>query len=122
MTVFRTAAEWLQGKREDNAVVPVAYKRGGDQLAINAQIGQTVYEEIDNDGIVTRFESRDFLIAVADFAAPVAAPPQIGDEIDEVQGGETYSYRVTSIPGGQHYRRDAHRIRFRIHTKRISAE
>ena len=122
MTVFRTAAQWLQQKRLDNATVPVTYKRGGDSLAMEAQVGLTVYEEVDADGVVIRFESRDYLIALDEFEAPITMPPQIGDEIEETQDSATYTYRVTSIPGGQAYRRDAHRLRVRIHTKRTSAE
>jgi len=89
---------------------------------MNAQIGLTVFDEVDSDGVVSRFESRDYIIALAEFEAPITAPPQIGDTIAETQDGETYTYRVASIPGGQAYRRDAHRLRVRIHTKRISSE
>ena len=121
-TVFGNASEWLQGKRLSHAVVPVTYNRDGDSLTVDAQIGVTVYDEIDRDGIAIRDESRDFIIAVSEFVAPITAPPQIGDEIEEVQDAITYTYRVVSIPGGQHYRRDAHRLRFRIHTKRVSSE
>ena len=102
-------------------MVAIEYSRGAVTDTMQAQIGRTVYDEIDDDGIITRFESRDFLIAIAEFTT-VSGPPAIGDVIAETQDSITYQYRVTAITGGQHYQRDAHRFRFRIHTKRISAE
>lgn len=85
-------------------------------------MGKTVYEDVDENNIVTRYESRDYIIAISEFDGIITGPPEIGDTISEVQDLVTYSYEVAMISGEQHYRRDAHRNTYRIHTKRISEE
>jgi len=91
---------------------------------MQAQLGRTVYDSIDSYVTTIREESRDFLILVGEFdAIGVDDYPKVGDKIKETIGLVTYEYEVLPLFGSdQPYDQDMHRMRFRIHTKRISEE
>ena len=125
MTVFSNAAQWLQSKRTSHALVDVVYERSSTEYAMEAQLGRTVYDAMDNFGITIRQESRDYLITTDYFEQLPAGKqyPRLGDKIKETIDLQEHVYKVTSIFGAdQCYQEDMHRMRFRIHTKRVSEE
>jgi hypothetical protein len=122
MTVFSDAARWLQDNRLAHATIPVVYERDGTPHDLVAWLGRTQFEEVDNEGLVIRNEMRDYFIQISDYESAGLDFPIVGDLIRETQGSETFIHIVTRPPGMQHYDRDTHRLRYRIHTKRISAE
>lgn len=122
MTVFSNAATWLQNKRLAHALIDVTYERGSVTAALQAWVGRTVYDEIDDLGVIVRNEARDYYFAITTYDAAGFEVPQIGDLIKEDTGTEVITYRVQAPFGMQHYDRDTHRLRYRIHTKRISDE
>jgi len=122
LTVFSNAATWLQNKRLAHALIDVTYERGSASAAIQAWIGRTLYDEIDDAGVIIRNESRDYYFAISAYDDAGFEVPQIGDLIKEDTGAGEVVYRVQAPFGMQHYDRDTHRLRYRIHTKRISDE
>ena len=95
---------------------------GAEAADVPVAIGTTQYDLVDGNGVVSRFESRDFLIAVGDYdfgGGPVR--PKRGDQIVEVVAGTTFTYEV-SAPNGQNDWRfnGPYRDTYRVHTKKIS--
>jgi hypothetical protein len=128
--LFDSALNFADAALQGNAGVSVVYSRKllgvwtalGTGGVITATVGKTLFELTDDQGFLTKFESRDFLIPVADLLlAAVATLPLAGDRISEVQGGTTYTYEVMG-PGNEPAFRysDDFRKLLRIHTKLIA--
>jgi hypothetical protein len=115
-----TASAWLDSVNREQISQTVAIQVGSavsDDIA--ATIGSSEFQEASDEGIVTTFQSRDYLIAVADYAIDgIVITPEPGQKVNE--SGRTYE--VVS-PGGEPCARfsDASQLMWRIHTKLISA-
>jgi hypothetical protein len=86
---------------------------------VRASLGRSEGEQEESNGLITRFESRDYLIDVADLLLDdLASEPQVGDRIIEGPVG-----RRQGLPGRPDPRppcweyADAYRNKFRVHTK-----
>ncbi len=115
---------WLEDQRHQQLTRTVTYQRGGDEVELSATIGRTVFEQDDHVGGLTRIESRDFLIRVADLIlAAETTLPQPGDRIIETDSIATYTYEVMA-PGTEPPWRysDVNRLTLRIHTKHVATE
>jgi len=115
-------AAWLAGRLKSHAGTPVVYQRGAARNeSITAVVGETEFETEDEQGIVISAVARDFLIAAADLTLnDVVTEPQDGDVILETVEAVTFTYEVTPIADGKHYRpSDPYGIKWRIHTKLI---
>jgi len=112
--MLQAGAMWLAGQLNDHASDPIVYSRASVSLTLNAVLGQTQFESDSGDGLVTRFESRDFIVDYACLAR--LGDPQDGDLIQ--LGNQTFE--VLTLSGAQPFRfADRHRIKIRIHTKEI---
>lgn len=120
--LLQTGSDWLQGQRHSHLSHAVTYARGAQSVAVNATVGETDFQVTGEDGIVEAWESRDFLIRVADLALGGAAiTPARGDRISETISGVTAVYEVMGPPGQPPYRySDPFRQTFRVHTKLVS--
>ena len=112
---------WLAGQLKAHASQSVEYWRGAESVTVQATIGRTFYETYNDEGIMQRMESRDFMIALGDLViGGEATTPQLGDRIREVQGGVTVVYEVMSPGQEPHYQYADHaRAMVRIHTKGV---
>lgn len=122
--LLQKASDWLEDQRTRHATTTVEYVRGGQSTEIAATVGKTTFEVDDGYGVLTRFESRDFLVLAAELmlgGQPVV--PERGDRIRETQGTTVYIYEVTA-PGKEPCWRysDSFRKTFRIHTKQVDTE
>lgn len=101
--------------------VSVVYSKGPGQVsgAITAIVGETEFEDVDEQGIVISGKSRDYLIAADELLInSVQVAPENGDTIVETVGSTTFVYEVSRIPGGKHFQpSDPYGARLRIHTK-----
>ncbi len=103
--------------------VSVIIQRGSVQSAeaVTAIVGETEYEDIDDQGIVISAKSRDYLIAAADYvlgADDIQTEPRNGDNIIETVGSTNFVYEVCRIPGQKHFRpSDPYGTTLRIHTR-----
>ncbi len=116
--VIADAALWLTGMRRNHVSRYVAYSSGGVTAPCIATASQTVFETQSEMGVIERWESRDFVIAVADL--PVEEP-QRGDRITETLNGESVTFDVCAPRGAPIWKwADASRTAVRIHSKAIS--
>lgn len=123
--ILRTTSSWLEAKRHAIATSEVVYRRDDLAVTLQATIGRTEYQQDDGAGVLTRAESRDFLIRALDLVLDgFPALPEIGDRIEERHGGTTFTYEVLPVGSMQpHYRySDPFRATLRIHTKLVGEE
>ncbi len=119
MNLLGDGASWLFGALKQSASATVTLRRSGysDTTGVKAAIGTTQATTEQDGTIGTTYKSRDFLIAVADYAfASVAVVPAAGDLIIEADGSQC---EVLPFADEPHQRwADIHnRTTYRIHTK-----
>ena len=122
--MLESGASWLDDQRHQHMTRTVSYVRGSSTVEVQATIGRTVFEQTDEFGIVTKTESRDYLIRTADLVLDGQQTlPKRGDQIRETDGTTTFVYEVLS-PGDEPVFRysDPYRKALRIHTKHIATE
>ncbi len=122
--MLEQGATWLDDQRHQHMTRTVSYARGASTVEVQATIGRTVFEQADEYGIVTKTESRDYLIRTTDLVLDGQPTlPKRGDQIRETDGETTFVYEVLS-PGDEPVFRyaDPYRKALRIHTKHIATE
>jgi hypothetical protein len=122
--VLEKGLSWLDDQRHTYMTRTVVYQRGSDAVEIAVTIGRTEFEQVDEHGVVQRFQSRDFLVRAADLAlAGAPTLPKAGDRIRETIGAQTFVYEVMA-PGNEPPWRysDPYRKALRIHTKHVATE
>jgi len=122
--MLEQGASWLDDQRHQHMTRSVSYARGASTVEVQATIGRTEFEQADEFGIVTKTESRDYLIRTADLVLDGQPTlPKRGDQIRETDGSTTFVFEVLS-PGDEPVFRysDPYRKALRIHTKHIATE
>lgn len=124
--LLQTGAAFLADLSSESAAVSVTITRADDEITgVAATIGRSQDLRFDdNTGIVIGHETRDYLIAAADYDfgdGPVE--PQTGDIITDSSSGKAIEYVVRPTSGEDGARwSDRYGVRWRIHTKRLSEE
>lgn len=115
------ATDRLAARLKSRASTDVTLRRGVDSATVSARLGQTLFQLSDQFGMITPFESRDFIILAADYDLGAGSvEPAIGDRFDVVQAGKTYTFECLSPGGEDHWRwADAHHREYRVHTKLV---
>jgi hypothetical protein len=75
-----------------------------------------MFESVDSNGVVERWESRDFVISAGDLPFD---PPERGDLIIETVGGKVLTYQVLAPKGMQPWKWDPYRTAMTVHTKLV---
>lgn len=125
--LLERGSQWLEDQRHAHMTRMVVYQRGASIVEVAASIGQTVFEQADDYGVIHKTESRDFLIRTADLMLDDEQTlPQAGDRIREAVEGQTFVYEVMA-PGSSAAEppfrySDPYRRALRIHTKHIATE
>ena len=123
--VLRNGSDWLADQLKEHASRPVAYRRGADEVSVQATIGRTLLKLDDGyGGVRMEWTDRDFLIHADDLVLNGnAVLPERGDLIRETQGGKTFVYEVMA-PGKEPAWRwsDVFRKVLRIHAKQVGVE
>lgn len=99
MDMIAEAADDLDEMLREHASAPVGYRKDGSAQAIPvpATIGHSTFEALNADGMVIRFETRDFHVSVKDFADV----PRKGDRVLETtKDGRRLEYQVC-VPMGR---------------------
>lgn len=106
------------------ASADITYRRGESETELTAIVGRTPFEQVNESGVVTRFESRDYLIIATELVIDDEQTlPAIGDQIREIVGNEVQVYKVLEMGGQPHWRySDQFRTTLRVHTKHVSTE
>ena len=107
-------AAWLAGQLKAAAARPVIFVRGNSAIEVSATVGMSSFQAADQNGVLEQFESRDFIIDVADLPF---GEPQRGDKVVETIDGIAITYDVSTPRGMPLWRYgDAFRRTARIHT------
>lgn len=108
---------WLASQRAAHLSCAVSYGRGGEWIALDATIGRTTFEALQEDGSTLTFEARDFLFPAAQLVlANGPTTPRPGDKIR--QGGQLYEVlRPAEGPAWRYS--DPYRTTIRVHTKHV---
>ena len=119
--VLQASSDWLEDQRDEKRTIVVVYDRDGDQVSIDATVGETIFEIDNGFGVLERWEARDFLVFAKDIGlTPGEVLPRRGDRILETQGSKTFTYEVMSPSGQPLFRNsDPFRKTLRIHTKLV---
>lgn len=114
--------QWLTEELLAHCGRTVTYRRGADEVTLQAVIGRTLLKLDDGyGGVRMEWTDRDFLIAADDLVlGGEKTLPQRGDQVRETVDGQTLVYEVLA-PGNEPEWRwsDPHRTLLRIHTKLI---
>ena len=122
VSMLRTGTEWLRDKRVSHMSRTVVYRRVDNTVSVSATVANSSFEQTESNALVGHLEFRDFIIRTADLIlASVNVLPEIGDLVDEVREGITYTYQVTA-PGIESPWRysDPYKNILRIHTKLLT--
>lgn len=123
--VLHTGSDWLADQLKEHASRSVVYRRGTDEVAVQATIGRTLLKLDDGyGGVRMEWTDRDFMIHAADLVLNGnAVLPERGDLIHETQGDKTFVYEVMA-PGKEPAWRwsDVFRKVLRIHAKQVGVE
>lgn len=122
--MLQSASAWLEDQRVKYCSRKVIYARGSATVEVNATTGRTLFLVDDGYGAQVRTESRDYLILTAELILDATQTlPQVGDQVREVVGNQTFIYEVVAPGGEPHYRySDPYRQTLRVHTKLIGQE
>lgn len=112
--MIAAGAAYLAARLKSAASSSVAYVRGTSSGVVRATVAKSMFQTADANGIVESWESRDFIVAVADLPF---GEPRRGDKIVETLNGNNVTYEVTSPRGVPifHYG-DSFRNTVRVHT------
>ena len=118
--MLAAGASWLADQMAASASMTCAYKRGANTTQFTATLGRSTFEAAGQNGVVERWESRDYIVRVADLPY---GEPQRGDFIVEELNGEAYFYEVAAPRGVPlfHYS-DAFQNAVRVHTKQADRD
>jgi hypothetical protein len=96
----------------------VTYTRGSVSASLTVVAGRTVNEDLDDNGLVTRVVTRDYIILQEDFEdAGFEWPPIRDDKLVDTDG----TYQCLPIPGeGETRKRDTDDYSRRSHWKQIA--
>ena len=123
--LLRTGSDWLADQLKTHASRSVAYRRGTEEVTLQATIGRTLLKLDDGyGGVRMEWTDRDFLIHAADLVlAGNPTLPERGDRIRETQGGKVFVYEVMA-PGKEPAWRwsDVFRKVLRVHAKQVGVE
>ncbi|HAT09766.1 MAG TPA: hypothetical protein DCS97_04080 [Planctomycetes bacterium] len=115
-----TGSAWLHAKLSANAAHPVTYRRGEQTAQAMATVGRTPFR-VEDGGVLLRIDTRDFIISADQLTA--FGNPEDGDQIDETTNGVTVTHEMYAPAGEPPWRWSGpDRIRYRIHTQRISQQ
>ena len=115
------AAEWLRDQLQAEVSELVTYKRGADSVALNAQLGETIWLTVNDSGFQVEVRGRDFILDPANLIlATVLVTPLEGDRIFLTQGSVVIEYEVLRLAGEPVFREsDRYGNLIRIHTKEL---
>jgi len=120
--MLEAANQWLADKLKTHVSRQIVYRRGGDEVTLQATVGRTLLKVDDGYGGVRMvWTDRDFLLAAQDLVLGGRPTlPERGDQILETVNGQTRTYEVMA-PGNEPEWRwsDPHRTMLRIHTKLV---
>ncbi len=124
--MLKQGAKFLNDQQHAHMSDEVVYRREGfDDLPINARVGRTESDSINNSGMVVQHRERDFIIQTTDLMFDgLLTKPRRGDVIVEtaVDGTQQHYDIIPSNDESVWEWADEHRYSIRIHTKYLKSE
>ena len=118
------AVDWLNKQRVAHLAESVVYVRGAAAVNVEATLGSTRYEQMDEAGATVQAVATDFIIAARELVFDgVETHPQIGDRLRRRAGAKVLVFEVLDLAGAGHWRpADPFGQVLRIHTKQVDEE
>lgn len=117
--LLRTKAAWLASMRQSHATDEATYRRGEEEVTLQAQAIPVAYEIDQATGAIVQGQRWDWIVRREDLVfGGVESDPHAGDEIDHVVGDVVRTY--TAMPAGTDAAAeplDVDGSHWRIHTK-----
>jgi|688.fasta_scaffold1050499_1 hypothetical protein len=117
--VIEDASKWLTGMQVQHTSNWVSYRRGSLTHPCIASATSSTVDVVSANGIVQRWELRDFVISLDQMPFP---EPMAGDVIIEAKGTVVLSYEVLSPPGLEVWKWDNFRTAFKIHSRLVQEQ
>lgn len=112
MNMLKKGSAFLNKKMNNSGTESCEYITGNIRRPVRATLGHTHYPAMDNNGMVTEIESRDFIIDIS----LLVGKPKRGDTIRY----NNENYEVMSLPNEDVVRfSDTFKKKYRIHTKLV---
>ncbi len=104
--MLQKGSSMLHRIRREKIAVAVEYRRGTTMLALQATVGFSRFEKVDDAGVHTLTRTRDYIFRSSELTLQNPCTPIEGDVIAETIAGELKIFEV--IQGGQQgcYRRE----------------
>lgn len=120
MSRLATAASMLVQRILDDPET-VSYAAPLGTISVGAWLGSTPYEQTNEDGVVYRSESKDFIIPASSLTFDGSSyQPRAGDRIVHEASGTRYLYEVMSLGDEPPFRYcDPFKTLLRVHTKLV---
>lgn len=94
--------------------VDITYSRGAASVALKAVPAVTVYEAVDNEGVATTYQGRDYIVRASELV--LSSAKTLPERFDTITEGSRV-YEVRQPAGGREYDyTDQYRTLLRIHT------
>ena len=119
--LLHSGLAWLADQLHAHASRPITYRRGGQQVALNATLGRKDFEADTHEGRLY-IRANDFLVRAADLVlGGQLTLPERGDQIDVSFDGATATFEVLGQDGIPPWEfSDPHQQVLRIHTKKVA--
>ena len=119
--LLHSGLAWLADQLHAHASRPITYRRGVQQVALNATLGRKDFEADTHEGRLY-IRANDFLVRAADLVlGGQLALPERGDQIDVNFDGATATFEVLGQDGIPPWEfSDPHQQVLRIHTKKVA--
>jgi hypothetical protein len=119
--LLHSGLAWLADQLHAHASRPITYRRGVQQVALNATLGRKDFEADTHEGRLY-IRANDVLVRAADLVlGGQLALPERGDQIDVNFDGATATFEVLGQDGIPPWEfSDPHQQVLRIHTKKVA--
>ena len=119
--LLHSGLAWLADQLHAHASRPITYRRGVQQVALNATLGRKDFEADTHEGRLY-IRANDFLVRAADLMlGGQLTLPERGDQIDVNFDGATATFEVLVQDGIPPWEfSDPHQQVLRIHTKKVA--
>ena len=118
MDMISDGVAWLADRREEFLSQEAVYSRGTASVTLNVTCGSTVYSMQDENGMLIKAKSTDFIFTAAELIlGSTTTLPVIGDKIDLDDGRR---FEILDLGGTGCYRpANPFGTTLRIHTKEV---
>ncbi len=111
--------QYLAEQLEAFMSVPVVYKRGAHQVALQAVKGRSTLDLVSAEGSSYQIRTTDFLVVTEKLILNgQATEPKQGDLVEQTIGGKVHKFKVLSRSGVAHFvPLDPHSTMLRVFTE-----